>query len=256
MNPLPQSLSWTELKARFATRLQGGSDWFNTPPHLVWAETGSADDPCAGFRALVYPGNTELPELTYRNSSGFEPGDCNCIVIEGDLHLSGDLDLRMSDVGLPGYLHVLGNLTAQNLFIREQCELVVEGSLTLDNALIASRWANGQLNIGQDLSCRHAYLNDFYLKVAGNIERPLYLQDADKVTTPAANAARLLPLADWYVLDFPDIDEVDDEDPLFQQHLIFNDCMFEDVPYHQSEDDKLWYWIVRGVEVFRTLNPG
>lgn len=244
-------LSLEEIKQEFGINQSVEGLQFNTQPYLVWGETGDSKDACAGFRAVVFDGPTSFPELAYANSSSFAEFDCNCILVNGDLTIEGTLDLTMTDVGYPAYLIVVGNLIAENVFVQEQCELTVTGSLTVKNVLLASRYANGKLTIGGDLDARHTYIQHYYCKLSGNLVNPIFLLGyEDSFDTPEANKEKIWMLEEWYVRSFDEIDEVDDDDPLFQENIIFNDYMFQQIPGEGSEDDLLMYWTRRGVNVF------
>lgn len=150
----------------------------NTQPYLVWGKKPSpeTDDPCEAMRIYVHRGNLTVDSIQFDTNHFIEP-EADMLIVDGDLVITGDLDVEQFDVGTPGYLCVRGNMTARNIFVTSQFELLVWGNLNVKEILFAAEFAMGQVRCNGDLTAGITIIDDYLVSVHGQINAPMYVID-------------------------------------------------------------------------------
>ncbi|GAA0377476.1 polymer-forming cytoskeletal protein [Bacillus horti] len=147
----------------------------NTAPYLVWGKQPSPtyEDPCERMRVFVHRGDLKVDKLEFDTNHFIDPV-ADMLIIDGNLVIEGDLDVEQLDVGTPGYLCVRGNLTARDLFLTSQFEVIVWGDIHIQDIVLAGEFAGGQLRCKGDLKASIFVIEEYIIYCGGRLEGTLY----------------------------------------------------------------------------------
>jgi len=163
-------VSWSSAKQEFGLNQSLDGPVLNTTPDKIWGESEVNK-----LNVVVFRGDATLDSLVFLEHT-FPEYDLNCIIVAGDLNITGMLDLD-SNGSLPCMIYVKGNLTADSIFICSFVELLVDGDITAKRAFVAKENTGGNITVGGNLISPHSLVCYFNCLILGHIENELYVQD-------------------------------------------------------------------------------
>lgn len=158
---------YPEIEARYGLQLQDYGD------RVCFAESQTADyiygDPMLNTFA-VYEGNTRLPSLDLTVLGvGLDQPQNRAVLVIGDLHVDGGIDMFGSDVGYPICLYVTGNITAAGIALCQYANLITRGNIQVSGTVLAVDASIGQLLCCGDLNAACIYQYRYPFDVRGTM---------------------------------------------------------------------------------------
>lgn len=157
-----------EIEKRYGIRMQDYTNrklYFNNDP----GSSNVYKDPQLNTFA-VYEGNTQLKALDLTVIGvGLKQPQNRAVLVIGDLHIQGGLDMFGSDLGYPMYLYVTGDLFVHDIAISQLAEIIVLGNTHIKGTLLAIDASVGSLQLAGNLYAKSLFLNRFPLRIHGTL---------------------------------------------------------------------------------------
>ena len=233
-------VSWSSAKQEFGLNQSLNGPCLNITPDKIWDESEAEK-----LNAVVFRGDATLDSLVFLEHT-FPEYDLNCIIVVGDLTITGMLDLN-SNGSLPCMIYVKGNLTADSILICSFIELLVDGDITAKRVFVATDDSGGNITVGGNLISPHSLVCYFHCLILGHIENELYVQAGwgeDYCVTsrntwadesPNKHLDKIQLIDERFHIDYSDEENLDAIPPE-EERRIFVDELYDDSGYAVIED--------------------
>lgn len=262
-------LSYPEIETLYDTKMcytETNKDcYFNLHPDFTFI----FGDPKNSLFA-VFEGDTHLSELnlTLENKrflGGFpntSQPQHRAVLVLGNLTVD---TINMYDtgteIGLPLYLYVKGNLIAQKLTMYDQAGVIVEGNAEIEQLIIMGNY-NANLNIHGNLTVKNGYQSCARLAVIGTLisekyylyTQSLYVNEVslanDQYRLKIGNISNpIIPCTMEGIKYFEGIDKIwEEESGLNQGEILFQKIrenrVFIDELYDEYDDAEIDSWVL------------